>query len=81
MEEAHKFQIVYVGPTNLCQHSTTDLMCGIMTNKYKQSVLLKVRSFKHSKTTSSFFCPTQGSLAFSRGNLRDKFRSGCGNPV
>ena len=55
MEKTQKFHIVYVGPTNLCQHSTTDLERGIMTNERKQSVLLKARSFKHSKTTSSFF--------------------------
>ena len=56
MEKTQKFQIVYVGPTNLCQHSTTDLARGIMTNERKQSALSKVRSFKHSKTTSGFFC-------------------------
>ena len=55
MEKTQKFQIVYAGPTNLCQHSTTDLARGIMTNECKQSVLSKARSFKHSKTTSSFF--------------------------
>ena len=47
MEKTQKFHIVYVGPTNLCQHSTTDLARGIMNNERKQS-------FKHSKTTSSF---------------------------
>ena len=55
MEKTQKFQIVYVGPTNLCYHSTTDLVRGIMTNERKQSVLSKARSFKHSKTTSSLF--------------------------
>ena len=55
MDNTQKFQIVYAGPTNLCQHSTTDLARGIMMNKRKQSVLSKARSFKHSKTTSSIF--------------------------
>ena len=41
---------VYAGPTNLCQHSTTDLARGIMTNECKQSALSE-----HSETTSSFF--------------------------
>ena len=41
-------QIVYAGPTNLCQHSTTDLVRGIMTNERKQSMQSTVRSFKHS---------------------------------
>ena len=54
MEKTRKFQIVYADPTNLCQHSTTDLVRGIMTNERKQSALSKVGSFKHSKTTSSF---------------------------
>ena len=36
-------------------YSTTDLASGIMTNERKQSVLSKARSFKHSKTISSFF--------------------------
>ena len=45
----------YAGPTNLCQHSTTDLVRGIMTNERKQSALSKARFFRHSKTTSSFF--------------------------
>ena len=48
------FQLVYVGLTNLCQHSTTHLTRGIMTNEHKQSALSKARSFKHSKTRSSF---------------------------
>ena len=30
-----KTQIVYLGPTNLCQHSTTDLTRGIMMDKHK----------------------------------------------
>ena len=55
MEKTRKFQIVYAGLTNLCQHSTTDLTRGIMMNERKQSVLSKVRSFKHYKTTNSFF--------------------------
>ena len=50
-----KFQIVYAGPTNLSQHSTTDLAKGIMTNERTQSVLSKAQSFKHFKTTSRFF--------------------------
>ena len=56
MEKSKKFQLVYVGPTNLCQHSTTDVPSGIMTKARKQSALSKARSFKHFKTTSSFFC-------------------------
>ena len=39
MEKTRKFQIVYAGPTNLCQHFTTDLARGIMTNEHKQSLL------------------------------------------
>ena len=39
---------------NLCQHSTTELPRGIMTNEHKQSALSKARCFKHSKITSSF---------------------------
>ena len=31
MEKTRKFQIDYVGLTNLCQHSTTDLVRGIIT--------------------------------------------------
>ena len=31
MEKTPKFQIVYVGRTSLCQHSTTDLARGIMS--------------------------------------------------
>ena len=54
LEKRQKFQIVYVGPANHCQHSTTDLARGIITNERKQSVLSKARSFKHSKTTSVF---------------------------
>ena len=54
MEKTGKIQIVYTGPTNLCQHSTTDL-ARVMTNERKQSVLSKARSFKHSKTTCRFF--------------------------
>ena len=48
-------QIVYAGLTNICQHSTTDLARGMLTNGRKQSALSKARSFKHSKTTSTFF--------------------------
>ena len=54
MEKSGNFQIIYAGPTNLFQHSTTDLLGGTMTNERKQSLLSKARSFKHSKTTSSF---------------------------
>ena len=54
MEIKRKFQIVYAGPTNLCQHSTTDLARGIMTNERTHSALSKARSFKHSKTTNIF---------------------------
>ena len=39
MAKTRKFQIVYVGLTNLCQHSTTDLMRGIMTKERKQSAI------------------------------------------
>ena len=51
-----KFQIVYAGLTNLCQHSTstTDLARGIMTNEHKQSALSKAQSFKHSKLQTAF---------------------------
>ena len=55
MENTQKFQIVYAGLTNLCQHFTTDLARGIMTNEGKQTALSKARSFKYSNTTSSFF--------------------------
>ena len=55
MEKTRKSQTVFAGPTNLCQHSTTDLARDIMMNERKQSVLSKAGSFKHSKTTSSFF--------------------------
>ena len=54
MKKTQKIQIVYAGLTNLCQHSTTDLARGIITTGHKQSALSKTRSFKHSKTTSSF---------------------------
>ena len=37
MEKARKFQIVYGGPTNLCQQSTANLARGIMRNERKQS--------------------------------------------
>ena len=55
MERTQKFQIVSAGPTNRCQHCTNDLARGIMANEPKQSVLSKAQSFKHSKTTCSFF--------------------------
>ena len=35
MEKIRKFQIVYAGPTNFCQHSTTDVTTGIMMNERK----------------------------------------------
>ena len=54
MEKTQKFQIVYAGSINLCQHSITDLARGIMMKERKQSALSKAQSFKHSKTTSSF---------------------------
>ena len=64
MEKRQKFQIVYAGLTNLCQHSTTDLTRGITRNEHKQAALSKARSSKHSKTTSSYFVfnlsPTAG---------------------
>ena len=41
MEKTGKFQIVYAGPTNLCQHPTADLGRGIMTNERKQCALSK----------------------------------------
>ena len=41
MGNTQKFQIVYAGPTNLCQHSTTDLVRGMTTNERKQSALSK----------------------------------------
>ena len=53
--KTRNFQIVYVDPTNLCQHSTTDLERGKMTNERKQSVLLQARSSKHSKLQATFF--------------------------
>ena len=55
VEKTLKSTIIYAGPTNLCQHFTTDLARGIMTNERKQSARSKARSFKYSKTTSSFF--------------------------
>ena len=55
MEKTRKFQIVYAGLTNLCQHSTTDLVRGIMSNEREQSAMSKVRPFKHPKTTSVLF--------------------------
>ena len=55
MEKTRKFQITYAGPTNLRQHSTTDLKRVIMMHERKQPALSKARSFKHSKTTNSFF--------------------------
>ena len=39
MENGRKILIVYAGPKNLSQHSTTDLAKGIMTNERKQSEL------------------------------------------
>ena len=38
-----------------CQHSTTDLATGLMTNQRKQSALSKAWSFKHSKTIQAAF--------------------------
>ena len=35
MEKTRTFQMVYAGPTNLCQQSTTDLARGIMMNELK----------------------------------------------
>ena len=59
MEKTEKFQIVYaalVKPLSTFSDTTsqTDLAIGIMRNESKQSALSKARSFKHSKTTSSF---------------------------
>ena len=45
MEKTLKFQIVYAGLTNRCQHSTNDLARGIMANERKQSALSKAGSF------------------------------------
>ena len=73
MEKTQKFQIVYEGPTNLCQHSTTDLTRGIMTNERKQSVLLKARSFKHSKTTNNFLY----SVYYQRADKTNLFHRLC----
>ena len=46
MEKTRKFQIVYEGLKNLCQHSTTDLARGTMRNECKRSALSKARSIK-----------------------------------
>ena len=54
MEMTQKFQIVYAGPTNLCQLPATDLTWGIMTNERKQSALSQVRSFKDSDLQAAF---------------------------
>ena len=43
MERTRKLQIVYVGFTNLCQHSTTDLARGIMVRVRLQSTNLRER--------------------------------------
>ena len=42
MEKIRKFQIVYAGPTNICQHFTIELARGIITNARKQSGLSKI---------------------------------------
>ena len=52
-EKTRKLQIIDAGPTNLCQHFTTEAI-GIMTKEHKQSALSKARFLKHSKITSSF---------------------------
>ena len=45
MEKTQEFQIVYTALTNLCQHSTTDLVRGMMLNERKQSALSKALSW------------------------------------
>ena len=45
----------YAGPTNLCQHSTTDLTRGIMMmNECKQSALSKADLSKLVKLQAAF---------------------------
>ena len=56
MGKTRTFQIVYLGPTNLCQRPTIDLTRNIISNERKQSALSKVRSFNHSKVQTAFFC-------------------------
>ena len=50
MEKTRKFQIVYAGPKNLCEHSTADLARG----NNDERTLSKARSFKHSKLQAAF---------------------------
>ena len=55
MGENKKVLNTLCGPTNLCQHSTTDLARGIimiMTNECVRSAL----SFKHTKNYKQLFC-------------------------
>ena len=59
MDNTRTCQMVYAGPTNICQHSTTDLARGIMTNERKQSVASKARSFKHYKQLVCIQCVTK----------------------
>ena len=54
MEKTLKFQMGDEGPTNLCQHSTTDLATGLMTNEHEQSALSKVRSSNILKLQAAF---------------------------
>ena len=63
------FPIVYAILTTLCQHSTTDLARGVMRNERKQSALSKACSFKHSKTTNSFFVFNLSPTAPDKTNL------------
>ena len=55
LEKTRKFQIVYLGPTTISQHSTTSPCERHNYEECKQAVLSKVRSFTmYSKTRSSF---------------------------
>ena len=49
MEKTRKFQIVYAGLSNICQHSITDLVRGIMMNnlrcrRHNLSTILKLQA-------------------------------------
>ena len=54
MDKPQKFQMVYAGPTNLCERSTTDLARGMMANEREQcrrhnlSNILKQAAFLYS---------------------------------
>ena len=70
MEKTRKFQRVYAGPTNLCQHSTTDLARGIMMNDLRCAVE-GMQSFKQAQAAFwySIYHPRAGksSLFHMRG--------------